>query len=63
MRSRGFFHDVIMTIPITFVVVAVVTFLYSLVAHGKGLVNWETAFQLAFVLGIVLPFSRARARD
>jgi hypothetical protein len=39
---------------ITFVISAVVTFLYALIAHGAGVVDWETAFTLAVILGIVL---------
>lgn len=48
------------TIPITFVVAASVTYVYALIAHGSGIVDWDTAFELAVILGIVLPLSRAR---
>ena len=61
MRVKGFLFDMVITIPITFVVAAVVTYLYSLIAHGSGAVNWDTAFHLAIIIGIVLPLSRARA--
>ncbi len=37
-----------------FVVSAIVTFLYSLVVHKMGVVDWETAFRFAIILGIVL---------
>jgi hypothetical protein len=61
MRVRRFLVDVAIILPVTFVVAALVTYLYSLIVHGAGAVNWETAFQLAFIVGIVLPLTRTRA--
>ena len=61
MDVKKFLLDVAITIPLIFVVAAAVTYLYSLIVHGSGSVNWETAFYLAFVFGIVLPVTRARS--
>jgi hypothetical protein len=63
MNTRGFLIDLAITIPVTFVVAAVVTYLYSLIAHGAGEVNWETAFHLALIVGVVLPLTRISARE
>ena len=60
MNSRQFLVDMAATIPVTFVVAVVVTYLYSLIAHGSGAVDWEAAFDLAFVVGIVVPLARSR---
>jgi hypothetical protein len=60
MNAKGFLLDVAMTMPLTFVVAAVVTYLYNLIAHGSGSVDWETAFLLAIILGIVVPLTRTR---
>lgn len=57
---RNLLVDVAVTAPVTFVVAALVTWGYSLVAHGAGVFNWETAFQLALIFGIVLPLTRYR---
>lgn len=54
--------DLAITIPVTFVVAAVVTYFYSLIVHGAGEVNWETAFHLAFIVGVVLPVTRIGVR-
>ena len=62
MNTRQFLLDVVITIPITFVVAAAVTYVYSLIAHGSGAIDWDTAFHLAIVLGIVLPLTRSRPR-
>ena len=61
MRAKKLALDMVITIPITFAVVAIVTYLYSLIAHGSGSVNWETAFELSVILGIVLPLCKSRA--
>ena len=63
INARQFLFDVVITIPITFVVAAAVTYVYSLIAHGAGTIDWETAFQLAIVLGIVLPLTRSRRSE
>ena len=47
------------TFVVTFVVCAIVTFLYSFVAHGEGIVDWDTVVLFAVILGIVLPIHRA----
>jgi hypothetical protein len=60
MNAKKFLLDVAVTVPVTFVVAAAVTYLYNLMAYGSGAVNWETAFDLAITLGIVLPLTRAR---
>ena len=59
--SRELLQDIAITTPITFLVAALVTYLYSLIVHEVGAINWETAFQLALVFGIVLPLTRARS--
>jgi hypothetical protein len=61
MNTRHFLADMAITIPVTFAVAVVVTYLYSLIAHGAGAVDWEASFDLAFVVGIVLPLVRSRA--
>lgn len=54
--------DAAITFVIVLVVAAVVTFFYSLIAHGSGAVDWETAFRFAIILAIVLPWLKARDR-
>lgn len=63
MNAKAYLLDMAITIPVTFVVAAVVTYLYSLLAHGSGSVDWDAAFHLAFIIGIVLPLTRARGNE
>lgn len=39
----------------TLIVAVVVMFVYSLIVHGAGAVDWGTAFVLAVISGIVFP--------
>ena len=47
---------------VTLVVSAIVTYLWSLIAHGAGVFDWETSFRFAVIFGIVLSWIRARER-
>jgi len=60
MNAKTFLREMAVTMPVTFVVAAVVTYLYSLIAHGAGTVDWETAFDLAIVMGVVIPLVLSR---
>ncbi|GEM_PF-1498227 len=48
---RGF----IVYFVLVFVVSAVVSYLYGLVAHGHGVIDWESSFRFAFIFAIALP--------
>lgn len=54
MNLRILFWDFVANFSLTIVVAAIVTFLWSLIAHGSGIINWEISFLLALVLAIVL---------
>ncbi len=40
---------------VTLVVSAIVTYLWSLIFHGVAVIDWETSFLFAMMLGIILP--------
>jgi ascorbate-specific PTS system EIIC-type component UlaA len=60
MKKLTFIKEFFLTGLITFVVAAVVSFLYSLLAHGSGRVDWETAVRLAIIFGVVLTWINLR---
>jgi hypothetical protein len=37
------------------IVSAIVSYLYSLIAHGQGVFDWDSSFQLAIIMGVALP--------
>jgi len=39
---------------LAFVVTAITTYIYSLIVHGTGIIDWETSFLFAITLGVVL---------
>ncbi len=39
---------------LAFVVLVITTYLYSLIVHGTGIIDWETSFLFAITLGVVL---------
>jgi hypothetical protein len=47
---------------LTFVVSAIVTFLYSLIVHSAGAIDWETAFRFAIILGIILTWMNVQEK-
>ena len=47
---------------LTFLVSATVTFLYSLIVHSAGVIDWETAFRFAFILGIILTWMNVQEK-
>jgi preprotein translocase subunit SecF len=64
MTAKRYLIDMAITAVIAFVVAMVVTYLYSLLVHGAGQVNWETTFDLAIIMGIVLPLvAQRRAKE
>jgi hypothetical protein len=58
MNLRILFWDFVANFSLTIAVAAIVTFLWSLIAHGSGIINWEISFVLALVLAIVLASHR-----
>jgi len=55
MNFQNILRGFVVYFVLVFVVSAGVGYLYSLVAHGHGIVDWESSFRLAFIFGIVLP--------
>ena len=62
MNIKRLLADFAITFVINLVVVVAVTFLWNLIIHRAGTVDWETAFQFAIILGIVLPLVRAQEK-
>ena len=61
MTSKSFVVDMMVTFVLTLVVTVIVTYLYSLIAHGAGVIDWETSIRFAIIFAIVLPGTRKLA--
>jgi len=60
MSLKRYFIDFLIIGVITFITAAIVTYLYTLIVHGSGVVNWETAIDMAIILGIVLSVTQTK---
>ena len=59
MNIKKLLIDFVTIFAVTLVVATIVTYLWNLIRHGQGTVDWATSFRLAIILGIVLPVARA----
>ena len=50
----------ILVFAITLLVSIGVTFLWSLVFHGVAIIDWETSFRFALILGFILAIIDSR---
>jgi hypothetical protein len=62
MNITKYAIDFAVTFAVVLVVSVTVTFLYSLIVHGSGVIDWETSFRLAIILGIALPWIHQREK-
>ena len=60
MKSKQYAIDFAVMFAIVFVVNLAVTYLYSLIVHGSGVLDWESAFRFGIMLGLILPWIRRR---
>ncbi len=45
---------------VALVTTAIVTLLWNLIGHGASVIDWETSFRFAIVLGIILTWAKSR---
>ena len=55
MNIAPFFRSFLIIFVLVFAVTAITTFAYNLVAHGTGVVDWDSAFRFGLILGVSLP--------
>ena len=62
MNIKQYVIDFVVMFAVVFVVNLAVTFLYSLIVHGSGVIDWETAIRFGIMLGFILPWMRRREK-
>jgi len=62
MNIKRFASDFVVIFAAALLVNVIVTFLYSLIVHGAGVIDWETAFRTAIILSIVLSWIQQREK-
>ena len=58
MKIINFFRDFVIIFAIVFIVSTIVSYFYSLIAHGAGSVDWEASIRFAIIFGIIFPAIR-----
>jgi hypothetical protein len=53
--------DFIVIFALVFILTAIVSFLYSMIFHGHGVVDWESSFRFGIIFGIVIPWVKLRS--
>jgi hypothetical protein len=59
MRIRQLLIEFGSSFFLVLVVTSLVTYLWNMLFHSTAVVDWETSFQLAIILGIVLTWVKA----
>ena len=62
MNIKELFIGFVTVFAVTLVVAAIVSYLWSLIAHGAGVFDWETSFRFAVIFGIIFSWMDARER-
>ena len=60
MKIKNVLVDFVVIFVLVLVVASVVGYLWNLIFHATGTVDWETSFRLAIILGIVFTWMKAR---
>jgi ATP/ADP translocase len=55
MKVKRFLIHFGIAFAVTFVVNAIVVYIYNAITHGEGAFNWETTFRFAITFGILIP--------
>jgi hypothetical protein len=59
LRIKELLVNFVTTFPVVLVASVIVTYLWNLVAHGSGAIDWEISVVFALSIGIVLSVSWA----
>ena len=60
MNIKKLVIEFVTVFAVVLVTVALVTFLWNLIGHGKSTVDWETSFRFATIFGIILTWVKSR---
>ena len=55
MKILKFIRDFLTVFLLVFVISAIVSYAYSLIVHGNGIFDWESAIRLGIIFGIIFP--------
>lgn len=59
MKIKEFFVNFLIVFAVVLVVAVIMTYLWNLILHGSGAVDWNISLVFALSMGIALPVSWA----
>jgi len=62
MKIKLFFKEFIKIFIIVFIVTLVVTYLWTLIIHNSGLIDWETSFRFAIIFGVIFGLTEIKEK-
>ena len=62
MKLKQYLIDFAVMFAAVLAVNLIVMFLYGLIVHGSGTLDWESAFTFAISLGMILPWIRRQEK-
>ena len=60
MNLKKLLTEFAVAFAVTLVVSLIVTYLWNLILHQAGKLEWETSFRFAIILGVVLSWMMSR---
>ena len=63
MNIKEFLIGFVTVFAVVLVVTAIVTYLWSLIAHGAGEIDWGRSLRFAVIFGIVFGWVRMKTRE
>jgi hypothetical protein len=60
MSIRKLVVEFVIVFVVSLVTTALVTFLWNIIGHGTGTIDWETSFRFAVIFGIILTWAKSR---
>jgi H+/Cl- antiporter ClcA len=60
MNSKKLVVEFVTVFAVVLVTTALVTFLWNIIGHGTGTMDWETSFRFAVIFGIILTWTKSR---
>lgn len=62
MNIKRLVVDFITVFAVTLILSVIVTLFWGLIAHGVGIIDWESSFRFAILFGIILTWIETRRR-
>jgi len=60
MNIKKLVFEFVTVFAISLATTVIVTFLWNIIGHGEGSIDWEISFRFAVIFGIILTWVKSR---